>query len=150
MTNQLQHITEWEPAYDKRDSDPSKNYGIHGMVLRFLVKGSNGVVQFIIYTNWHLSNVQKELDNEKYSKDSLDHIGCHPMGADIGYHSYTPLYEGQDILPYPCKYLGNVSCYYDGSGFQAEKLLKQFITVGDDVVWQTLEKKYMELPKRNI
>ena len=109
MTNQLQHIIEWEPAYDKRNSNPSKDYGVHGVELRFLVKGLNGVVQFIIYTNWHLSSVQREMDN----KYSTEHIHCHPMGADIGYHAYIPSYEGQDISPYPCKYLDNNPCFYD-------------------------------------
>jgi hypothetical protein len=83
----MERIVEFNPAYDKRDSDPSKNYGIHGVNLRMILKGTKGAIQFVVYTNWHLPHVQAELDRRH------DHILCHPMPADLGYHSPTPRYE---------------------------------------------------------
>lgn len=47
----MERITEITPAWDKRDPDPKKNYGIHGCELRMYLKGELGTVQFIVYTN---------------------------------------------------------------------------------------------------
>lgn len=42
-------LVEWTPAYDKQPK-----YGIHGMELRFVLKGPEGATQFLLYTNWLL------------------------------------------------------------------------------------------------
>ena len=42
---------EFAPAYDKRHPDPQKNYGIHGVEMRWLLEGPRGVIQFLVYTN---------------------------------------------------------------------------------------------------
>ena len=54
----------FEPAYDKRDPDPSKNHGIHGAELRFILKGTEGAVQFVLSTNWQLPHVRAEQDTK--------------------------------------------------------------------------------------
>lgn len=54
----LERIVRFEPAYDKRD----KNYGIHGVQVRFVLKGAEGAVQFLLYTNWQLPHIVKERD----------------------------------------------------------------------------------------
>lgn len=58
----LEHIVEFTPAFDRRSDDPSENYGIHCVEARFIVKGPEGAVQFLLFTNWMLPHVQKELD----------------------------------------------------------------------------------------
>lgn len=58
----MEKIIKFAPAYDKRHSDPKKNYGVHGVELKFILKGEEGAVQFVIFTNWMLPNVQKEQD----------------------------------------------------------------------------------------
>jgi hypothetical protein len=57
----LERITEFAPAFDKRDPDPKKNYGIHGVDLRMVLKGEEGAVQFVLFTGWMLPHVAKEL-----------------------------------------------------------------------------------------
>lgn len=34
MSADFQEITQFTPAYDKRDPDPKKNFGVHGVSLR--------------------------------------------------------------------------------------------------------------------
>lgn len=34
-----ERIVEFTPAFDKRSSDPSKDYGIHGVDMRMVLKG---------------------------------------------------------------------------------------------------------------
>lgn len=129
------------PAYDKRHIDPEKNYGIHGVTLTFYLRGEKGVVQFVIYTNWHLPHVQEELDNK--SDSQFPHLFCHPMGADVGYHSPVSLSEhNTKPLTGNCPVLGGVPCFYDGSGLWGVAVLERLITEGEDAVWEELEKAY--------
>lgn len=98
MSNEFQEITEFYPAYDKRDPDPKKNYGIHGVNLRMVLKGPLGAVQFLLFTNWQLPHITKE-KHERVLSGKVDEswlrVLFEPMPADLGYHSPKPLYEGQ-------------------------------------------------------
>lgn len=137
------------PAFDKRHPNPSRSYGIHGVEIHFTLIGEKGAVNFTIYTNWHLPKVQEELDKkslddrETYSleKHKVVHLSCHPTGADVGYHSTTPSYEGQ-YKSSICPYLGGKKCYYDGSALYAEEVLKILIEKGEDGMWKDLMKCY--------
>ena len=128
------------PAFDKRDSNPAKNYGFHGADMRFILTGDNGAVTFTIYTNWHLPHVDSELRN-RYRKQPQHDFMFKPDGADISYHSYTPRFEGQTDSG-PCNYLGGKPCYCDGSGLQARPLLEMLIAEGSEAVWKELEYWY--------
>ena len=136
----LERIVEVEPAWDRRHADPNKNYGIHGAELRFLLKGPVGAVQFLIYTNWQLKHVEEEFRN----KDTGDHILCRPMPADIGYHSFIPRYEGQEIIQENCPYLDGKPCYYDGSGLNALRVFELMVKEGGEAMWKYLEGYYKD------
>lgn len=137
MKTEFEKTITFQPAYDKRDPNPSKNYGIHGVTIRFVLQGELGATQFVLYTDWHLPHVQKELSLKPYSpfRD-----GIKPIGADIGYHAYKPQYEGQQPMD-KCDILG-VLCYYDGSGLRATEFIPQFLAGGDEAVWKMLREEY--------
>lgn len=135
----LERIVKFYPAYDKRHEDPAKNYGIHGVELRMLVKGDRGAVQFVLYTNWMLPHVTKELTNK-----SQDTGLFKPLPADLGYHSLTPIYKGQKSSG-KCEYLDGKKCYYDGSGLNAERIYTTLLSHGSDGVWKALEEYYSEV-----
>lgn len=128
----LKKSIEFNPAYDRRDPNPSKNYGIHGVDMRWYLKGESGVVQFVVYTGWHLPHVREELRNVPTQH--------HTMGADVGYHSKTPMYEGQEAT-HECNIL-NGPCYYDGSGLHALEMFDRLTEEGGEVVWVRLQKYY--------
>lgn len=144
----MEKIITFSPAFDKRNSEPNKNYGIHGVDLRMILKGDNGAVQFILYTSWQLPHVAKELENKilreavtgKFNEYSLSIF--HPLPADLGYHSPTPQYEGQSIASESCEYCGGKPCYYDGSGLNAERVYKVLLEEGSEGVWRELEDYY--------
>jgi hypothetical protein len=138
-TSALKRSTEFRAAFDRRDPDPSKNYGIHGVELKMLVRGSKGAIQFVVYTNWHLPHVTEELDNKLDRRFS--HLSCHPMPSDLGYHSPVPLYEGQTSMG-ECKYLDGKECYYDGSTTNAEKVFEVLVRDGGEACWKELEDYY--------
>jgi len=141
----MEKIVKFYPAYDKRNPDPSKNYGIHGVDLRMILKGEKGAVQFVLYTNWHLPYVQEELNKNAIGKDLYYISSLNPLPADLGYHSLTPTYEGQSICTESCEYLDGKPCYYDRSGLNAERIYEVLLNEGSDGVWRELEKYYNEL-----
>lgn len=127
------------PAYDKRHKEPGKNYGIHGVDMRWYVIGPEGAVQFVLYTNWQLPHVQKDFDSRVDRQ--FPHLACHPLPADIGYHSRVPRYEGQHSRK--CHLLKG-PCYYDGSVLQADEFYNILVTEGGEALWLALEKRYQE------
>lgn len=143
---QFERIWSIRPAYDKRHSVPSKNYGIHGCDLRMVLKGPLGATQFVLFTNWHLPHVQDELDAKIDSR--FPHLSCHPNPADRGYHWRTPRYEGQGSQE-NCEYCDGAPCYYDGSSLNAEELYKTLLLEGSEGVWRELEALYHELSGRD-
>lgn len=66
LVKKFDRIKQFGEPWDKRDPDPAKNYGIHGVDIRFVLKGAKGAVQLVIYTNKQLPAVQEEL-LEQYS-----------------------------------------------------------------------------------
>ena len=140
----MERIIKFDPAYDKRDPNPHKNYGIHGVNLTFLLKGDAGAVQFVIYTNWMLPHVTQELLRKANSKQTIEAFFL-PMPADCGYHSLTPRYEGQEVMAEACEYTDGKPCYYDGSGLAAEDIYKRLVAEGDSAVWEELEEYYQQV-----
>jgi len=130
----------FRPAFDKRNPDPYQNYGIHGVDLTFYLGKPKAVIQFVVYTNWHLQHVRDEgqvARTEDYSK-----FWDAPMAADIGYHARTPQYEGQTPLTEDCSIIGG-QCYYDGSSLNAEPFLETLIAEGSEGLWQKMEEWYL-------
>lgn len=128
---------EFTPAFDKRNSDPSKNYGIHGVEMRWLYGDKKGVVQFLIYTNWQLPHVEFEME-----KNRTPFYVFRPMAANLGCHSPVPQYEGQESLTKSCSYLDGRPCYYDGSIRNAEEVFDLLLKEGGDAVWKRLHEEY--------
>lgn len=128
------------PAYDKRDPDPHKNYGIHGVELGFFLVGELGAVQFKLYTHWQLPHVQREID-AKPPHAQFPYMFHEAMPTDLGYHSHKPMYEGQDVQTDDCHLL-NGPCYYDGSSLNAEPVFDRLRAEGSEGVWKALEDYY--------
>jgi hypothetical protein len=133
-------------AFDKRHPEPAKNYGIHGCEMRFIYGDERGYVQFLLYTNWHLPEVEEDAILKGDSS-----IARHfypfmmwqaPMAADLGYHAPAPQYEGQEGRD--CDLLGT-TCYYDGSSLNAERIWTVLRREGSEGVWRELEEYWMDL-----
>ena len=139
----MERIIEFSPAYDKRNSNPAKNYGIQGVEIRFVLKGDRGAVQFVLFTSWYLPHVQAELDSKPLGE--LPYMFHKPLPADLGYHSLTPRYEGQKPMADSCPYLDGKPCYYDGSGLNAEPVYERLLREGDIGVWTALEDFYKKI-----
>ena len=137
----MERLTEIMPAYDNRD----KNCGLHGVDLRFILKGELGAVQFVIYTNWHLKHVQEEF----LAKRDFSDYGQRrflPMPSDVGFHSPNPMDYHDEINSRMdnCPYLDGKPCYYDGSALHADELYWKMVNEGGDAMWTHLEEYYVD------
>lgn len=133
-SDKLERQVNFHAAFDKRDPNPSKNYGIHGMEILFVLKGPAGAVVWLIYTDWHVPSARKDLTGKSGLFDRPF------MAADLGYHALVSQYEDQEERD--CCYTSSGKCYYDGSGLNAELLVENFISQGEDYLWAALEAYY--------
>ncbi len=139
----LQHIVKFVPAFDRRDPDPAKNYGIHGVTLFMTLVGDLGAISFCVYTNWHLPHVTKERNSKPYEAINGDaHWMERPMAANVSYHSLAPV---PDRESHKCEWLGDRLCYGEVLTFSgADHYLDVLIEKGDEGLWGELEEAYNE------
>lgn len=146
---ELERITKFKPAFDRRDSNPSKNYGI-GCVQCFMVlKGNEGAVHFTFSTGMLLPETVDEYIRSGKARYEVGNFGVYylnkPTGYDVGYHSPVPLYEYQKEYGgrENCDWLGG-PCFSDGSALRADEWLDIFLREGSDKIWEMLELEYKE------
>lgn len=137
----LERIVRFEPGYDRRITPEGKNYGVHGMQIRFLLRGPKGVMQFLIMTDWFPPMTVRE-----YAVFHPQPVNAYrPIPADVGYHAYHPQYEDQTPIRDECSFLNGAPCYYDGSSLYADEVYDEFSVDGDAAVWRALEQRYDQL-----
>jgi len=127
----LQKIVKFTKPFDKRSSDPNKNYGVESVCCFMILKGEKGAVQFCFSTGIYLPHIINEWKEKGYYPE--------PMGYDVGYHSPVPMYEGQKPMD-SCDLLD--TCYYDGSSRRAQEWFEIFLKEGYEVIWKMLEEEY--------
>jgi hypothetical protein len=131
----MEQIIQFSPAFDKRNPDPSKNYGVGALMCKFVLKGEIGAVQFVFGTGIYLPHVVEEWKCKNYQAE--------PMAYDVDYHSPKPLYEDQCDMG-ECEYLDGKTCYYDGSSLMANEYLQVLVSEGDKAVWSKMEGFYLD------
>ena len=124
---------EFRAAFDKRDPDPSKDYGIHGVDMTFYLVKDNRAIQFMLYTGWHLPHVREEGKRKGWKNK--------PLPADLGYHSPVPMYEDDLPITDDCHVIEG-PCYYDGSSLAADDVFEILVSEGSDGVWTRLEEEW--------
>lgn len=142
--HEFEERIEVTPAWDKRDDDPHKNYGIGGVDLRFalLEKTTNTAMVFVLGTHWHWLDAMAGYGGEGVHTITPK-LG--PMPYDLGYHSSYPMYDGQEPMPKEadCHYVDGL-CYYDGSTLAAEGLFDILLREGHVGVFARLKEEWME------
>lgn len=135
----MERITKFTPAYDKRSTDPKKDYGIGDVRAMMVLKGTKGAIHFIFGTGMFLPESVKEgVAKHGVEFFMYSHSGkpMHPMGYDVGYHSLTPGFEGQEVY-WPTKMTRKDEKLEDAPlGAPTEKLMEtlsniEFVKVGD-------------------
>jgi hypothetical protein len=148
MNDKLEHVVKFEKGYDCINFEcisDSKNckpgsggsHGSHGLSIRFVVKGEEGAVQFLLYTGWL---PQHSLCS--FGFRDCDFSGSYSfLPADLGYHSKTPKYKDQMMFK-NCPYCDGELCYYDGSSLNANDAMYTLVNGGDEALWEFLDQFY--------
>ncbi len=139
----FERIVDFYPAFDKRNPNPSKNYGIAAVQIRFVLKKDNKAVQFLFGTDWYLPETVEEYKRiGNYNKTPPSNLrgndSCGVSGWDVGYHSPTSEHEGQ-LSSKKCVYIKG-KCYYDGSSCRADDNQEILLREGSEGIWKFLEK----------
>lgn len=145
----LQRIIQTRPPFDKRDPNPSKDYGIGGLSIWFIIKGKEGAVTLHLGTKLYLAKQFREwhLKGESYPFNNDDEcMDC----WDVSYHSPKRRYKDQTISNNSCEWLNGKPCYCDGSALRGrdDKVVENYLEKGDNWIWEYLEKIYNETFKR--
>jgi len=145
----------FEPGYNYLHETGPTRRGQHGMDLRFLLIGELGATQFLMFTNWAPlgpvdtgSREPCHIDytvSDPWGRGSFGVVRP-PMAVDVGYHWWTPIYDGD--YPMKCQLAPDGQCYYDGSGTTADHVLRAFIERGDAAVWEALREMYAKTAAR--
>lgn len=126
------HI-EIQPAFDKRDPNPSKDYGIGSVKIRFVLRGEKGAVIFSCSTGMYLPQQVKEHGHDEWKK-------WQPMGYGVWYCTTTPI-EGVEPRK-NCENLDGKDCYGDGSCLASDEVMPILISEGSEGLWKKLKEYY--------
>lgn len=118
------------------------SHGVHGLSMRFVLKGPEGAVQFILYTGWLPQKVEADKLGMRFIGKWQSLSG--PLPVDLGYHSRKPLYEGHSSMG-PCAYCDGEECFYDGSGLNAADAMYSLVNGGDEGLWTFLTAYYQHV-----
>lgn len=122
----------WTPAYDKRDPNPSKNYGVHGMEITFVLRTPDFKqgLTFTLMTNWHLPHVTQEMRQRGRLPEVLP--------ASVALHTLAPADEPASIST--CQVVGG-PCRGDGgcSFTLGDEFFKILVTDGIEALWSKMQ-----------
>lgn len=131
--NGFKHVVSFSPGFicEKWVADPTdgSNHGKGSVDLLFIVSNESGAIQFRLMCGWY-----PDWKDDRYGRRG----GVTPMPSDLGYHSLTPRYDGQETMG-KCRWLGDKECYYDGSALNAEEPFDILISKGESALWAFLE-----------
>ncbi len=149
----MQHLTTFTQGYDCRRFECVSEspqcapglpgfHGQRGLTIRFVSKGPEGAVQFLLCTGW----------TPQYAERSS--IGClhiptwntgslYPM--ILGYHSKKPQYEDHEVSDSSCMYCDGAPCYYGDSGLNASDAMYALVNAGDEGLWTFLDDYYKSI-----
>lgn len=142
--DEMQQGVEFVVGYNCEASGP-KSHGVHGMEIRWYLRGPKGCSQFAISTYWTPGELRP---GHGLSPNGQGTWRQYPNGIDVGYHAHVPQYPdqwGQD----ECSLLGG-PCFYDGSGLQADDLVKRFVAEGEPAIWSELLEVYNRIEDRDV
>lgn len=150
----MEHIIRFEQGHDcikfecrwgRKDCRPGGggSHGVSGMSIRFVAKGDDGAVQFVISTGWLPQHATKNRIGYRGVGEWCSSMSNYfPSPSDLGFHSKTPRYDGHEPIDDSCEFCDGEPCYYDGSGLNAADAMYALVNGGEEALWEFLEAYY--------
>lgn len=146
MTELVRRVI-FTPVRDRRNPDPSKDYGLHSIGVYFMLYGDEGIVEFQICSRWLTPELHKEIDPIAALK-----IVENPEVAPL-YRAYPAdvcvwrkIRHSSDCLEMYgiARVFDGGTCYYDYKPGGADEAYMILCNEGDEGVWKYLEDYYNE------
>ena len=135
------------PVSDRRNPDPSKDYGIQSVGVYFMLYGNKGVVEFQICSRWLTTELHAEIDpiaaRQIVNNPSTARL-YRVFPADVCRWSRARLGEDDTEMSGVQRVFNGDTCYYDYKMFGADELYRVLCNEGDECVWEYLESYYTE------
>lgn len=127
------------PAFEARDPNPSKDYGIGGVHLTFAERRGDLTIDCSFFTDWHLPEVQERLSTK------LDrYFNPKPMCNGIYWHRPKRTNEYQADTK-DCILSGG-QCFGEvGSALYGDVITKRLLLEGSEGVWNEIDKAFKEV-----
>lgn len=136
-TETLRRVVRIAPAWNKRHTDPSKDYGVGAVTIYMALVGPKGAMSTRFSTGMYLPEVRRDWRDRA---EGLSYDPTAPMGLGVDYHSTESRFEGQ--RENACDLLPGGRCYSDGSALAGDAMLDVLLRQGEDGVWRELEDRY--------
>ena len=148
MGENFERIVIFNPAYDKRDPVPSKNYGICAVRIYFALVGKKGAISASVMTDWYLPETideYKRIGNQNQTpptdlrgedRKMLDYHG-------VFLHTKKPQYKCQEQNK--CDLLKQGFCYGGEIRDLEDKVGDILLRRGTEGLWEEFEKIYKTL-----
>lgn len=118
---------EFTPAWHRVHEDPSKNYGVSGVSIHFLLVGENGAISWEIMTGWVLPETREWWKSRGIVPGEMTTAG------GVGFH-YPPERDDLEYLDVgSCSYLGQCRC--DVGFLYGNTMMEKLIEGGEDALW---------------
>jgi hypothetical protein len=126
----LERRVEFTAAWDRRDPNPAKDYGVHGVEIRFYVVGPLGAISWFLMTPWVLPAVRK------WWKTLPVPERAEPTPAGLTWHERVE--RGEE-----CYLVGACKPEQVGS-LDTDWLYEILVAEGEAGLWRELEAAYAE------
>lgn len=136
--NDLETAVTIRSAFSARDPDPSKDFGIGGVVFRFYVRGPRGAVDWDLHTDWYLPTT-RELHRQS------GHYGSGPHAGAVTLHQAFKSLDFQE--PQMECHTGVKPCYGDVSYLAGDDVYERMVENGHEGIWSALGEWYFQLPE---
>lgn len=136
----MEREVSFRAAYDKRDPDPNKNYGVHGVDIFFVLRGEQGAITFCLFTDWVLPHVARWWESIGATRFCDPFV---PQTGGLTFHSASPHPDGSG--PNECNWLPGGRCYQRmSSTIHEREVADRLIREGGEGVWAAMEGWYKE------
>lgn len=130
------------PAFEARDPDPSKDYGIGGVQISFAERRGDLVIECSFFTDWYLPETQEKLSRQPRGTYYKPIPLCNGIYWHYPKKTNEYQYEQKECI------LSGGSCYGEaGSALYAEKITERLLREGAAGVWAEIDQAFKEADK---
>lgn len=135
-----QRTVRFKPAFHRCHTNPSKDYGISGVTMLWVLRVDDWAITWDVFTDWGLPDEAFKAACPDCTHPS--HRNGYPLGGASGgtveWHAPVPLYEDHDPRSDRCPLIDRDRCYGDVGYTLGSEVFDVLRTEGDEATWRKL------------